>query len=103
LVARPDSAQAQAMAADAPQEADLVVGHGDLCAPNVLLTDARSSAGYVDVGKLGVADRAADLGCGIWSLEFNRIGHVVDEFLDAYGLSVDRAAVQWYRDFYEVA
>ena len=91
------------MAADAPEELDLVVGHGDLCAPNVLLTNEGSLAGYVDLGKLGVADRAADLGCGVWSLEFNHLGFVVNEFLAAYGLPVDRAAVQWYRDFYEAA
>ena len=103
LTARPDSAQARVMAADAPEELDLVVGHGDLCAPNVLLTNEGSLAGYVDLGKLGVADRAADLGCGVWSLEFNHLGFAVNEFLAAYGLPVDRAAVQWYRDFYEAA
>lgn len=103
LTARPESAQARAMSADAPEEADLVVGHGDLCTPNVLLTDEGSLAGFVDLGKLGVADRAADLGCGVWSLEFNQLGFVVDEFLAAYGLPVDRVAVEWYRDFYEAA
>lgn len=91
------------MAADAPEEADLVVGHGHLSAPNVMLADGGSSAGYVDLGKLGVADRAADLGCGVRSLEFNRLGYVVDEFLDAYRLLVDRAAVQRYRNCCEVA
>lgn len=103
VAARPGSPQAKAMAADAPTEADLVVAHGDPCAPNILLSDDGGVTGFVDLGKLGVADRAADLGCHVWSLEFNQLGGVVDEFLAAYGLDVDRAAVQWYRDFYTVA
>lgn len=103
LAARPDSLEAQTLAADVPEEADLVVGHGDLCAPNILLNQDGSAAGYVDLGKLGVADRASDLGCHVWSLEYNELGEGIDDFLAAYGHHVDRATVQWYRDFYMVA
>lgn len=91
------------MARDGPPELDLVVAHGDLCAPNILLQDGSGEAGFLDLGKLGVADRAADLGCHVWSLEYNQLGEVVDGFLAAYGFTGDRATVYWYRDFYTVA
>lgn len=97
------SSQAARMARFAPPENDLVVAHGDLCAPNVLLTNNGDEVGFLDVGKLGLADRAADLGCHIWSLERNQLGDVVDEFLDAYRFTGDKSEVRWYRDFYEVA
>jgi kanamycin kinase len=102
LAAVPGSAAAPALLEEAPEESDLVVAHGDLCLPNVLLSED-GSAGFVDLGKLGVADRAADLGCHVWSLEYNELGAVVEDFLAAYGHPVDRTAVQWYRDFYTVA
>ena len=38
------SAQAAAMARDGPPELDLVVAHGDLCAPNILLQDGSGEA-----------------------------------------------------------
>lgn len=103
VAAHPDSPQAPVLAADAPEEMDLVVSHGDLCAPNILLAEDGSVNGFVDLGKLGVADRASDLGCHVWSLEYNQLGAVVDDFLAAYGLDVNRASVKWYRDFYTVA
>ena len=96
------SAEARTMARTPPEERNLVVAHGDLCAPNILLhTDGRL-AGFTDVGKLGVAARAADLGCHIWSLQRNEMGHQADVFLDAYGYQGDRVEALWYRDFYTV-
>ncbi|WP_132114884.1 APH(3'') family aminoglycoside O-phosphotransferase [Actinocrispum wychmicini] len=45
------------------QEADdLVVCHGDACLPNFLIdTDTLSCTGLIDLGRLGIADRHADL------------------------------------------
>ena len=40
---------------------ELVVCHGDACAPNTLIDDDGQCCGHVDLGDLGVADRWADL------------------------------------------
>ncbi|WP_135458445.1 APH(3'') family aminoglycoside O-phosphotransferase [Mycobacterium sp. DL99] len=44
------------------EAADLVVCHGDLCLPNILIDPDRLTVeGFVDFGRLGLADRHADL------------------------------------------
>lgn len=44
------------------EAADLVVCHGDLCLPNILIDPDRLTVeGFVDLGRLGIADRHADL------------------------------------------
>lgn len=59
--------QALALLAGFPPVDELVVCHGDGCAPNTLLTDDGGWAGHVDLGALGVADRCADLAVATWN------------------------------------
>jgi kanamycin kinase len=96
------SPEARSMARTPPEESDFVVAHGDLCAPNILLLADGRLGGFTDLGKLGVAARAADLGCHVWSLQFNDMGGHAEEFLTAYGYEGDPAEVWWYRDYYTV-
>lgn len=44
------------------ESGDLVVCHGDLCLPNIVIDPDRLAVeGFVDLGRLGLADRHADL------------------------------------------
>lgn len=57
------------LAATVPAVEDVVVCHGDLCLPNVLLDpDTLRVTGLIDLGRLGRADRYADLALAARSL-----------------------------------
>lgn len=91
-----DPAEASALRGTVPP-LDLVVCHGDACAPNTLLDDAGRFAGHVDVGSLGLADRWADLAVATWSLEWNYGPGWADALLDAYGIAPDAEKIAYYR------
>ncbi|SHJ35588.1 kanamycin kinase [Tessaracoccus bendigoensis DSM 12906] len=84
--------------ADGQDDIDqLVIAHGDACAPNTIIVDDGSFVGHVDLGSLGVADRWADLAIASWSLEWNfGPGHEAP-FWDAYGISPDPDRIAQYR------
>jgi aminoglycoside 3'-phosphotransferase-2 len=69
-----------------PADEDLVVTHGDACFPNFLAQDGRFT-GFVDCGRLGVADRWQDLALVCRSLSFNFGAGSEQAFLRAYGIS----------------
>jgi kanamycin kinase len=72
-----------------------VVCHGDLCLPNVIV-DPRTSTvtGVIDVGRLGVADRYADLALITRSLSAAQ----AERFLTGYGAGpVDASRMAFYR------
>ena len=64
-------AHALELVADIPSADQIVVCHGDACAPNTLLTDDGRWSGHVDLGALGRADRWADLAIATWSTNWN--------------------------------
>jgi kanamycin kinase/aminoglycoside 3'-phosphotransferase-2 len=84
-----------------PADEDLVVCHGDYCLPNVLLHEGKLS-GFVDLGRLGVADRYQDLALMTRSLTSDlnpQFGEGWDKvFLEAYGIrEPDWTRLEFYR------
>ncbi|QAY63143.1 aminoglycoside 3'-phosphotransferase [Xylanimonas allomyrinae] len=82
---------------DVPDVDRLVVCHGDACAPNTLLDDDGRWCAHVDLGRLGAADRWADLAVAAMSTTWNYgpgFGHLVYE---GYGVVPDAARIAYYR------
>lgn len=90
---RDDLAQ---LVAQAPPDDRLVVCQGDACAPNTMLAGDGSPAGHVDLGRLGVADRWADLAPACWSADFNYGPGHADLVCEGYGVRPDRDRLRWY-------
>ncbi|TCU17387.1 APH(3')-II family aminoglycoside O-phosphotransferase [Rhizobium sullae] len=82
--------------ASQPDVTDAVVAHGDACLPNFMTHEGRFS-GYIDCGRLGVADRYQDIALAMRSIRYNLGEAGVRHFLDCYGLSgIDDAKVAYY-------
>jgi aminoglycoside 3'-phosphotransferase-2 len=83
--------------ATCPSSEDLVVTHGDACFPNFMAENGRFS-GFIDCGRLGVADRYQDLVLTRWSLEHNFGAQHLGTFLAAYGVAdLDEKKLRWYQ------
>jgi kanamycin kinase len=81
---------------DQPEDDLVVVCHGDACAPNTLLADDGSVSGHVDLGRLGVGDRWADLAPACWSADLNYGPGHADLVCEGYGVAPDRERLAWY-------
>ena len=90
--------EALALIATPPPVEKLVVCHADACAPNTLLDDDDGNwTGHVDLGRLGVADRWADIAIATWSTEWNYGPGYENELLNAYGIESDAERTAYYR------
>ncbi|ERG62934.1 hypothetical protein L332_00450 [Agrococcus pavilionensis RW1] len=77
-----------------------VVCHGDPCAPNTLIASG-AFAGLVDLGRVGVSDRWADLAIASWSLEWNGLATAESAFWRAYGRARDESRMARWRALWE--
>ncbi|ARQ67179.1 APH(3'') family aminoglycoside O-phosphotransferase [Mycobacteroides abscessus] len=86
------------------QEAgDLVVCHGDLCLPNIVIAPGDFSvAGFIDLGRLGLADRHADLALlfanarETWPGDGWVTAAAHERFLNRYGAPADPERLAFY-------
>ncbi|WP_406213311.1 APH(3'') family aminoglycoside O-phosphotransferase [Streptomyces decoyicus] len=84
------------------EAADTVVCHGDLCLPNIVL-DPRTLdvSGFIDLGRLGLADRHADLALLLanaretWPDE-ERARAADAAFAERYGIALDHDRLRFY-------
>lgn len=96
-------AHAELRGAPAPGSTDLVVLHGDACAPNTLLDDAGRWLAHVDVGLMGVGDRWLDLAVGAQSLAWNYGPGWEREYLAAYDIAPDAERMRAWRNWWNGA
>ena len=79
-----------------PAREDTVVCHGDACLPNFLAQDGQL-CGFVDCGRLGRADRHADLALAAGSIADNVGPDWVAPFFAAYDIVPDPELLDYYR------
>jgi kanamycin kinase len=80
-----------------PEVEQLVVCHGDTCAPNILIGDDGEWTAHVDLGSLGMADRWADLAIATWSTQWNYGEGWEERVLASYGVDPDPERTAYYR------
>jgi aminoglycoside phosphotransferase len=91
------------LAAAVPPADELVVCHGDACAPNTLIGPGGRWSGHVDFGLMGTADRWADLAVATWSAEWNYGPGWERRLLDAYGVRPDPERTRYYRLLWDLS
>lgn len=84
-----------------PADDKLVVCHGDPCAPNTLLDAHGEFVAHVDMQRLGVADRWADLAVVTLSFGWNYADYDEFAFWNAYGIEPDPERIEFYREVWD--
>lgn len=92
---------ATALLQDMPAVDWLVLCQGDPCVPNTLLAADGSFLAHVDLARLGVADRWADLAVMTLSFEWNYRDYDESLFWDAYGVAPDQERISFYRRLWD--
>ena len=70
--------------------------------PNTLIGPDGSWSAHVDMGRLGVADRWADIAVGHANIAGNLTPDYQDLFLEAYGVDPDVERMRYYRELNEI-
>lgn len=83
-----------------PPVDQLVVCHGDACAPNTLLDGRGAPVAQVDLAALGTGDRWADIAVAAMSTVWNYGSGWEDTLVEAYGVEPDRERLAYYRDLW---
>jgi kanamycin kinase len=86
-----------------PANDELVLVHGDACAPNTLISAEGAWVGHVDLGDLGVGDRWADLAIASLSLDWNFGQGWQPALFAAYGVAPDLERIEYYRALWHLA
>lgn len=97
---RADSIPADAIEEPPPVDR-LVICHGDPCAPNALLDERGDFLAHVDLARLGLADRWADLAVVTMSFAWNYRDYDGAIFWDAYGIEPDQHRIDYYRRLWD--
>ncbi|MGO4649130.1 APH(3'') family aminoglycoside O-phosphotransferase [Nocardia sp. 2YAB30] len=86
----------------AQESTDTVICHGDLCLPNIVVDpETLKVSGFIDLGRLGLADRYADLALLLanaretWQDEQQALAADA-VFADRYGIVLDRGRLNFY-------
>lgn len=93
--------EAVGMLANCPSIDRLVICHGDPCSPNTLIDADGGFAANVDLGRLGLADRWADLAVASMSLGWNYGDGWEDLFFTTYGVVRDEERIDYYRRLWD--
>jgi len=80
---------------------ELVVCHGDACAPNYLLSNFGYVVGFLDLGRLGVGSRWADLAVAAWSTDWNYGPGYEDFVYQGYGIKPTDEKIAYYRRLWD--